>query len=220
MEVSTTPLRWRSLMNVQRSDEERCQRARRTNVTRLDYLNSGPVTVTSYNNPEDLRIGLQEHNHQNHFRLYVVEDLSRDVIEAFGDILDMEPDFFREHIVDYAWNNVRDRWWNPPNLNVVTKRQRWFQLRFVTARYFKTAASFLHGLEEASQFNVLRRPDDDLNNNSLWDDKGAVIGITRARASFWLGSTDDGEKKTKVGMCCSLEEKLYCSVIVATWFWC
>ena len=35
-------------------------------------------------------------------RLYVVEDLSKDVIEVLGSGLGIEPSFFRAHIVDYA----------------------------------------------------------------------------------------------------------------------
>lgn len=40
------------------------------------------------------------------FRLWVVEDLSRDVIETLGDHYDIDPSFFREHIMDYIWYNI------------------------------------------------------------------------------------------------------------------
>lgn len=39
-------------------------------------------------------------------RLFVVEDLSRNVIEALGNHFKIDPSFFREHIVDYAWYNT------------------------------------------------------------------------------------------------------------------
>ena len=43
-------------------------------------------------------------------RLFVVEDLSRDVIEAFGYHFKIDPSFFREHIVDYAWYNTSKKY--------------------------------------------------------------------------------------------------------------
>lgn len=41
-------------------------------------------------------------------RLFVVEDLSRNVIEALGNHFKIDPSFFREHIVDYAWYNTSE----------------------------------------------------------------------------------------------------------------
>lgn len=39
-------------------------------------------------------------------KLFVVEDLSREVIETLGSQFDIDPSFFREHIVDYVWYNI------------------------------------------------------------------------------------------------------------------
>ena len=135
---------------------------------------------------------------QRNFRLFVVEDLSRDVIELLGAHLDIEPDFFREQIFDYTWYNTRDRFVDPPRLGILGRRQRWLQLRFATARYFETPESFQKGFAESEKFNVLRRPEDDDNNKALWDKQGAVVGISRTRASFWMGSTES-PTKGKVG---------------------
>jgi hypothetical protein len=205
MEVSTTPIRWAGFKKRKEAEaeQERDERARRTNVMRLDYLNSGEVVAQPYTTPEELSAALKNEIQENdsdqrQLRLFIVEDLSRQVIEILGEHLDIEPAFFREHIVDYAWYNTRDRWVDPPNLNLVTRRNRWVPLRFVTARYFNKAQSFQEGVKEAELFNVLRRPDDDQNNKSLWDDNAAIVGITRTRASFWL-STTDTQKKGAVG---------------------
>lgn len=191
MEVSTSPLRWKDFRTNKRSEAERDERASRTNVTRLDYLASGGIESKIYTKSSDLRDALEgevteKDDDERKFRLFVVEDLSRDVIELLGAHLDIEPGFFREQIFDYAWYNTRDRWVDPPRLSVVTKRQRWLQLRFPTARYFKTTASFKEGCKQAELFNVLRRPEDDLNNKALWDEQGAIVGVSRTRASFWL----------------------------------
>jgi len=204
MEVSTTPARWTDFKEGRRTGDERQERAKRTNVTRLDYFDSNRVVPNICNTPDALRNALKEDDDQCHLRLYVVEDLSRAVIELVGTHLDIEPAFFREHIVNYAWCNARDRWANPPNLNVVAREQRWVQLRFVTARYFKTANSFMKACKEAEFFNVLRGPDDDQNNKALMDDKNAIVGLTRTMASFWLKSADKSQKKGAIGKCDSI----------------
>ena len=191
MEISTTPLRWTDFQKGKRKSTERDERASRMNVTRLDYLDSGEVLSDKYTDADALRDALTEKNQPEdtrkcHLRLFIVEDLSRDVIELLGSNLDIEPAFFREQLFDYAWYNTRDRWVDPPNLNMVAKQNRWAPIRFVTARYFNTTALFQEGFEQAQKFNVLRRPDDDQNNKSVWDDGKAIVGITRTRASFWF----------------------------------
>lgn len=202
-------MRWRDFKVEERNftyQDQRSERASRTNVTRLDYAASAQVVSQTYKTPQDLRKGLEEtcsidleRPSTRNFRLYIVEDLSRDVIELLGASLDIEPAFFRDQILDYAWYNVRDRWVNPPRLDVAIKRQRWIQLRFVTSRYFKSAASFKKGCQQAESFNVLRKLEDDINNKAIWDDQGGVVGLSRARASLWLNSKDD--LKATVGKC-------------------
>lgn len=98
----------------------------------------------------------------------------------------IEPDFFRAHIVDYAWYNVRDRWRDPPGLDIVRRHSNWTQLRYVTPRYFQTGNDFKEAHEEVKQFNISRRPDNDDSNGAWWDEVGAVVGLTRSRATFWL----------------------------------
>ena len=130
------------------------------------------------------------------FRLFVVEDLSRDVIEMLGAHYDVEPAFFRDQIVDYAWYNTRDRWMDPPRLNVVARKQRWLQIRFATSRYFQDQASFKKGCDQFESFNVYRRVEDDINNTGIWDAAKAIVGLSRTRAAFWIpkaGSHVEGD---------------------------
>jgi hypothetical protein len=202
MEVSTTPLRWERFQKGE-NQKERKERAERTNVTQLDYLTSGEVLSKNFNSSSALRSSLEKQtsgwsDEEIKLRLFVVEDLSRDVIENLGSNLDIEPAFFREHIVDYAWYNTRDRWVDPPNLEMISRRQRWFQIRYVSARYFQTPSDFQEGVRQAEKFNVLRRPDDDRNNNARWDKETAIVAIVRSRASFWLKRAE-GSQGTAVG---------------------
>lgn len=77
--------------------------------------------------------------------------------------------------------------------------QRWVALRFVTARYFKTAESFLEGCNQAKPFNVYRKPDDDLNNKSVWDDGKAIVGLSRIKASLWIAEPPTKKGRGPVG---------------------
>lgn len=142
------------------------------------------------------------------FRLYVVEDLSRGVIEVLGTELGIEPDFFRAHIVDYAWFNIRDRWRGSEPLELIRQRRNWSQIRYVTARYFENEEGFKEAAREAKEnFNILRRLDDD-KSGGWWDTSGptgardrcrsAVVALTRSRATIWL-EPNVAQKETGIG---------------------
>lgn len=82
-----------------------------------------------------------------------------------------------------------DWWRDPPNLDIASRRQNWFQLRYVRARNFLNNNDFTDGVEESKTFNVFRRLDRDFNSNNFWDkhDKEeAKVGLTRSRATCWI----------------------------------
>ncbi|KAK0720975.1 hypothetical protein B0H67DRAFT_210102 [Lasiosphaeris hirsuta] len=164
-------------------------RIKRTNVTRLDF-GTDEVKSKDFDKAEelkkDLESGQQESPANLEFRLFVVEDLSRDVIEILGSKLNIDPSFFRSQIMDYAWYNVRDPYRDPPSLNITARHRPWVQLRFVTARYYPTHKDFKEAFNLSQTFNVMRRPDEDENNQGFWDDPEAKIGISRTRASLWV----------------------------------
>jgi hypothetical protein len=194
MQIGTHPERWKNLHSpAENWEKNRNARLEKMNIRRLDYYDKKtPPGITKFDSEtqldaaEKLAQDLTTIDDKVQFRLYVVEDLSSDVIEVLGSGLDIEPSFFRAHIVDYAWYNVRDRWRDPPNLDIISRQQNWIQLRYVAARYFKSREDFAEAAEEAENFNILRRPDDDISNNSWWDAKDAIVGLTRSRATFWL----------------------------------
>ncbi|RYO77010.1 hypothetical protein DL762_009538 [Monosporascus cannonballus] len=201
MQIGTHPQRWKDLNpkgpsgeKREEAEKDRERRAEKTEVTILDYCadevkKTGPIqSAAELRNELDMRItgdGIR-------LRLYVVEDLSRDVIEVLGQKLKIDPDVFRSHIVDYAWYNVRDRWRDPPYVGAAGRPKNWTQLRYVTARYFETRDKFKAAGSEAQQFNILRRPDDDHSNKAWWDEPGAVVALTRSRATFWLQKEQSG----------------------------
>lgn len=224
MEVTSSPIRWK---DIKKDPIVRAERAARTNIVRLDYMLDGSVNDVRITSPIALQEALQEHttivNARDNekipetseetlqddrpksippakcsLRLYVVEDLSRDVIELLGSHLDIDPCFFREHIVDYAWFNTRDRWLNPPMLDLVSRRQDWFNLRYTTARYHKSEQDYQKARKEAEGWNVLRRPDDDLNNKAYWDAFEAKVAIMRSRCGFWSKRAEEGQEQVAV----------------------
>lgn len=96
---------------------------------------------------------------------------------------------------------IGDWWRDPPNLDIVSRRQNWFQLRFVRARNFLNSDLFFRGVEDSKQFNVFRRLDRDFNSNNFWDKHNkaeAMVGLTRSRATCWV--QPPGDKNGKKGI--------------------
>ncbi|KAJ3563148.1 hypothetical protein NPX13_g8301 [Xylaria arbuscula] len=229
MEVGTDPLRWKNFhgddkINAYTYPEDhegrgkrQSERAQRTNVGQLEYLNDNTVKlVGQYTTPEQLTAALRDSDKRGKrglrdrsqvgLRLFVVEDLSREVIERLGYHFDIDPDFFRSHIMDYAWFNIRDPFWDPPSLYMNTARRDWHQVRFCRARYFPSPATFSKGQDAVNQFNVGRKLYDD-ENKAYWDtnlpDKGGTGWLVRApmlvlehiRSRFTTTRISDGNDK-------------------------
>lgn len=215
MQIGQIPRDWTSLKDAQPADQE--ERWRRANICILDYNKDQRPKKKYISSHEqkglsleklkkELRIGATE---SPSFRLYVVEDLSRNVIEALGSEFGISPEVFRAHIADYAWYNVRDRWREPQPLEVVRNQRDWFQIRYVTTRYFATkdkrtmfeegsGGCFEEALNQAKGFNIFRRPDDD-KSRGWWDSEAAVVALTRSRATFWH-RPKDSNNETAIGM--------------------
>lgn len=190
MEVTTTPLKWTAIKEHQ--EIIRRNRAGRTKVAVIDFSKESiAVHPEDIENVTDLRQSLREKNPTH--RLYVVEDLSRDVVEILGSELDIDPLFFREHISDYMWYNTRDPWVELPVLQVLSATRCYFKLRYFQARYFNSNEEFQRARKEAGLFNVLRRIDNDRNHNARLDNAGALVGLVRCKASFWAKPLAEGE---------------------------
>ncbi|KAI0896791.1 hypothetical protein F4806DRAFT_496094 [Annulohypoxylon nitens] len=194
MEVTTSPTKWQLYRKVSATDREiyRNKRARRTKVKALDFSPGNPVKVgPDIDNPDDLAEHLDQPPDLGVTRLYIVEDLSRDVIEHLGTKLDIDPLFFREHINDYTWYNARDPWVELPDLDVVSRSRPYFRLMYMQPRYFTSRDSFDKARRQAGRFNVLRRLDEDNEHESLFDDESATIALVRSKTSFWIRPASD-----------------------------
>ncbi|KAG4271768.1 hypothetical protein FPRO04_10715 [Fusarium proliferatum] len=227
MEVGTVPTRWcifpgeekmeneprryaySTAIDQRRKEQE--ERAQKMNIACLKFKEDGHAEQHPTNNlhrPQDLRRTIEmakKPESGGMFSLFVVEDLSRDVIETLGSELAIDPRFFRAHITDYVWNNIRDRWREPSILQVDAKRQTWFQLRLIRSRYFENQNQLKEAKDQVNKFNVVRRLDAD-KNQIFWDKDpdpiiwerlagkssrdtdrvDAKVGHMRSRATFWL----------------------------------
>lgn len=97
------------------------------------------------------------------YRLFVVADLSSDMIEILGAQFDFDPMFFRGHISGYIWYNPRDSLIELPDLEIVSRDQSFLRIRYAQPRYFRDMRSMTKAREEVGRFNVLRRIDKDRN---------------------------------------------------------
>ncbi|KAK0651082.1 hypothetical protein B0T16DRAFT_489168 [Cercophora newfieldiana] len=226
MEVGTEPVRWRDFFCADgdnkytySNDETKraCaqkKRVEKTRVSQIVYFEDDTCEeVATYTRPGELGEGLaqlkpgaQPEKHIK-LRLFVVEDLSRSVIEQLGSTFNIDPEFFRAHAFDYVWFNIRDPLWDPPSLHVDAVRRDWFQLRFCRARYFSSRQQFNQGQEAANLFNIGRKLYED-ENKAFWDSdtqsklakvlprsKKGGLGIDQIKG--FLGGSSNGENPAK-----------------------
>jgi hypothetical protein len=194
MEVGTSPVKWKFLTQA---DTE--LRAKRTRVAVLDFPINGKPTRKDIQSSEKLTQLLEAptFNHDpEHARLFVVEDLSRDVIEALGAKYDVDPLFWRSHISDYLWYNTRDPWVELSDLEHITRERNFSTLRYMRPRFFRSEESIQKALVELGGFNVLRRLEQDVSYilRKLRGLKRSQVGVVRSKASFWFRRNKIDEK--------------------------
>lgn len=94
--------------------------------------------------------------------------------------------------------NLEDWWRDPPSLDVVSRGQNWFQMRFTRVRYFHDKDSYARADKQAQNFNVYRPLQSDFNNSRFWDTNRSrsgeprepKVGSLRSRVTFWVQDLD------------------------------
>ncbi|KAI0171041.1 hypothetical protein BJ166DRAFT_210588 [Pestalotiopsis sp. NC0098] len=203
MEVTTSPVKWEQFLKLNsQKDTYRDRRAALTNVAVVDFSQAAGTAnvVNEIKDGDTLLEVLRTEQPLGVDRLYVVEDLSRDMIEYLGRELDIDPLFFREHINDYTWYNTRDPWVELPDLDIVARDRNFFRLSYVQPRYFRDIKSFREAKKQAGRFNVLRRLDDDGNHKALFDSDKAIVALLRSKVSFWLKPRAAGDERGFTGV--------------------
>ena len=191
MKVTTAPPKQKFL-----NDQDRRERASRVKVSMLTFEPNAAVHRDDYVNFRELDVALNGNQvaHANvHARLFVVEDLSRDVIEAFGARFDIDPLFFRGHLSDYIWCNPRDPWVELPDLDMMSRKRSYLHVRYAQTRYFRSEDSLKMAQQEAGGFNVLRRVDRDGSWIPDVDIPKSDVGLIRSRTSLWIRPNKPGE---------------------------
>ena len=192
MKVTTAPPK-QKFLNVQ----DRRERASRTKVAMLTFEPNADVHRVNFSDIHHLSAALNgpQYTHDHiHSRLFVVEDLSRDVIEALGTRFDVNPLFFRGYISDYLWHNTRDPWVELPDLDITSRQRSYVHVRYVQTMYFRDSQSLGRAKWEAGGFNVLRRVDRDGNWVPDFDIPDSSIGLVRSGTSIWIRPNKNGEK--------------------------
>ena len=162
----------------------------------MDFDPGLEVSVKKIDQTSKLGDALHEHSQSvadDKTRLYVVEDLSRDVVEVLGEKLGIDPLFFREYISDYWWYNTRDPWVELPDLQVNANERRFISVRYVQPRYFKNPTSYEEATKQAAIFSVLRRLENDRNHKTVVDEEGACIAMVRSKAAIWWRPAEAGK---------------------------
>ncbi|KAL8722464.1 MAG: hypothetical protein Q9225_001086 [Loekoesia sp. 1 TL-2023] len=183
MRVTTAPPKWRFL-----SRQDMHERATRVNITLLEFhtdLNTRHDIMTT-EHLASLLPNLSVDGKDVAARLFVVEDLSRDVVEMLGSHLDVDPMFFRGHISDYTWYNIRDPWIELPEMDMVLRAKSYFHIRYPHTRYFRHPKSYARARLETGGFNVLRRVNRDGNWIPGVDIPSSDVGMVRSSMSFWV----------------------------------
>ncbi|KAL8792418.1 MAG: hypothetical protein Q9195_005032, partial [Heterodermia aff. obscurata] len=185
MRVTASPPNWRFL-----SPEEIQERACRTKAV-LFVFHPDRVQMLDINTIQQLQHALDQMpgiDDAIEFppHLFVVEDLSRDVIECLGTHLDVDPMLFRGHISDYVWYNIRDPWIELPDLDIVHRQRSCFSIRYAQTRYFRDEEGLRKARAETGRFNVLRRVDRNGNWETGPDLPSSNIGTVRSKMSFWV----------------------------------
>lgn len=188
MEVSTSNSRHTYLSENSHTQNERLERLRRTHVTQIDFRQGCEPEKHEFVSSSALEQALNEADTAEsvpNARIYIVEDLSTKVIEAFGSRFNIDPHFFRSHVNDYMWNTVAGDAVERRDLDVVCRRRSHFMLQYLRPRYYRNTSEFEWAVEQAGRFNVLRQLDSDRSREYLMNDAGAAACLMRAKLSFW-----------------------------------
>ncbi|GME66479.1 hypothetical protein EV356DRAFT_496865 [Neofusicoccum parvum] len=192
MEVTTSPLKWEFVCDKFVRDE----RAERTRICVLDFEPGIDTAQTDISSAPQLRSFLYESQGETKppkARLFIVEDLSRTVIESLGSHFDIDPLFFREHISDYLWYQVRDAWTELPDMRHVLKKRTYFNVRYLRPRFFRNEQSLVEARQQTGLFNVLRRLEAYPSRKPIIEGQGSSVGLLRTKAALWVRPNKDDE---------------------------
>ena len=211
--VSTSVSRYRYLSG---KESERNERATRVRVCQLELIPGQPPTQNRFTDSDSLKAALSSTDlasRDDSARVYVCEDLSRDVIELFGSAFNVDPHFWRSHVNDSMYNTLAGDASELSRLDLVTRKSSFYTMQYLRPRYFRSTTSFQRATKEAAQFNVIRQLDSDRSRDIWKDENGAAATLQRAKASVWI-RPDRRDNKSVIGKIANPQD-LPC--LILTW---
>lgn len=195
MQITTSPPKWKHLPKTSRD-----MRAQKTCVAIIDFsveANEKPKTtfIGTIGELRELFDDPQFSHAPDHPRLYIMEDLSRDMVEEFGSRYDVDPLLWRGHISDYMWYKTKDPWVELDELPHLVREKTFYNFRYIHPRYFEDKESHSRATIEAGKMNVLRSLDSDQYSERLPDSEERVF-LCRSKASLWIQPRRNGKNNT------------------------
>lgn len=191
LDCSTVPIKGKVLV-----PEDRAERCSRCHVAIIDLLRNDNLRIREFHAVEELSRYIESDPWEDkcgNTRLFVVEDLSTSVIELLGGMFNLDPNFFRSHISDYTWFNLRDPWYEHPTLPSRASASPFFTLRHIRPHYFRDTASAERARRRVGGYNVLRRIDFDKSHS--WADRpGSCVGSVRSSTSCYIRPREEADQ--------------------------
>ncbi|KAH8649250.1 hypothetical protein BX600DRAFT_474821 [Xylariales sp. PMI_506] len=168
------------------------------NVGIIDFTDSSTIRNLEFKSYSELSGHLEATDLFNchRRRLFVVEDLSKPVIEALGTAFDIDPRFFRAHLEDHTWYNIADDWVEMPELRSQYQNRTFMTFRYMEPRFFNNEEQARRAKQEVGSWNILRRLDFQgqvkCGINAWWEPSSRSVGLLRKKISIWTKSHGTG----------------------------
>jgi len=190
MEIGAVPGRWTVLSE---NPTDRRKVSIKTEVTHIHYDTDMQPNWTSIKSADDLRRRL-ERAHGQPLDLYIVEDLSRMVIEGLGSRFGIDPYFFREQLTDDAHSTLEEHEDTTPNLTANHRRRSWFRIRNVRIQYHVPAG---HGpwdfpMNHITNSNIERSGFCETEEQLYHEQLRMHVSLDVSRTTVWIGQERQG----------------------------
>lgn len=188
LDVSTVPIKAKVIV-----PKDRAERLTRCHVSVVDINHYDEPIIREFTSGEALTQFLDSNVWEDvtgNLRLFIVEDLSTSVVELLGHRFNLDPTFFRSHLGDYSWYNIRDPWVEVPTLPSRAQANPHFSFRYVRPHYFRDSRSAEIAKRHVGMYNVLRRID--MDKFGSWADKpGSCVGSVRSNISCYIRPNEE-----------------------------
>ena len=181
--VQSLSSRWRRLEHLNSfMNENSTRRFHQPRIAVLDFDDHNGLEPRVINLP-GLSAILDQSSTFKGGRLFLVEDLSNEVVELLGSRLDIEPEFFASHIYSLDWFSRASSPTTVPNIYSTICAQSFVRFRYLEARSVLVKAN--------QEINIDRLPC--TNSNLLrkvsimkLESTNGMVGLERRHVTIWV----------------------------------